>query len=55
MAVNCWVRPLPTLSAAGAISVVMSTTLIARGPVIEVSDTNVAMTATPEIGVAGAT
>ena len=47
-------RPLPTLSVAGATSVVTLTTVIGSVPVAEVSATNVAVTVTA-VGVAGAT
>jgi hypothetical protein len=46
---------VPTLSAYGATSVVMSTTSKMSAPVMEVSDANVAVIVTPEAGVAGAT
>ena len=53
-AVNCWIRPLPTLRVAGVTSVVMSITLRASGPLTEGSETNVAVIVA-EPGAPGAT
>jgi hypothetical protein len=44
MAVNCWLRPLPTFTVGGATTVVISTTFKARLPITEGLEVKVAVT-----------
>jgi hypothetical protein len=53
-AVNCWVKPLPTVNELGDTAVVTSITVIDSVPVTDVSPTRVAVTVTAEVGVEGA-